>query len=197
MGIFNLMEKSFYSEEELPLLGLGGYGKNVLISRRAQIYSPDKLHLGDHVRIDDFCVISSSGGVDIGDYVHIAPFCGLYGGAGIHMMDFSALSSRVALYSVSDDFSGLSLVGPTVPNQYRLGLKSGKITLDKFVVAGTGATIMPGVTAEIGSAIGAHSLVTESCDEWSIYYGNPAKKVCPRNKQLLNLEKTIKSESDD
>ena len=186
------MATSFFSPEELSGLGLGGFGKNVLISRHARLYCPEKLFLGNHVRIDDFCIISAGGGIRIGDYVHIAPFCGLYGGAGIDMADFSGLSSKVSLYSVSDDFSGCSLVGPMVPQSFRRRLRSGRISLGKFAVIGVGSSVMPGVTMSEGSAIGAHSFVTKDCEEWSIYSGNPATKVSRRSREMLRLEAELR-----
>ena len=61
---------SFYSEEELKSLGLKHYGKNVLISRKCSIYSAESISIGNHVRIDDFCILS--GEITIGDYCHIS-----------------------------------------------------------------------------------------------------------------------------
>lgn len=186
------MSDSFLSRDELAALGLGGFGTNVLISRNARIYNPARLFLGSHVRIDDFCVISAGAGIHIGDYVHIAPFCGLYGGAGIVMKDFTGLSSHVSLYSTSDDFSGRSLVGPTIPEAYRCRLKKGAITLEKFAVIGVGSTLMPGVTLAEGSAVGAHSLVFKSCEPYTIYAGSPAVEVSKRSRTLLELEQALR-----
>ena len=126
---------TFYSEEELKNLGLKGYGKNVLISRNALLYNPEKLEVGNNVRIDDFTTIS--GNVTIGDYVHIAQFCGLYGGeAGITMKDFSGLSSRVVIYATSNDYSGNSLTNPTVPEKYKPTDKNMPVVLGKHVIVG-------------------------------------------------------------
>ena len=47
---------SFYSARELRKIGLKKYGDNVKISRFANFYSPEKINIGDNVRIDDFCV---------------------------------------------------------------------------------------------------------------------------------------------
>ena len=58
---------TFYSEDELCGLGLKRYGANVLISRNAIIYKPDKLEIGSNVRIDDFVTIS--GNVVLGNYI--------------------------------------------------------------------------------------------------------------------------------
>ena len=45
---------SFYSAEELQTLGLASFGEDVRISRKASIYNPGRISIGNHVRIDDF-----------------------------------------------------------------------------------------------------------------------------------------------
>ena len=63
---------------------------------------------------------------------------------------------------------------------------------------GTNSTVLPGVELGEGVAVGAHSLVTKSCDPWGIYVGVPAKRMKERSRQLLKLEqefmKSIKVE---
>jgi acetyltransferase-like isoleucine patch superfamily enzyme len=179
---------SFYSNNELYKVGFAKIGNNVLISRNASFYRPEAIDLGDHVRIDDFCILSGGKGISIGNYVHIGAFSALYGGAGIFMEDFSGLSPRCSLFSESDDFSGNSLIGPffnkaTCKPDYI----SAPIHLHKYSQVGTNSTLLPGVTLGEGTAIGAHSLVTRKCDEWSIYLGTPAMRIKNRSKSLLNL----------
>ena len=55
---------SFYSQEELMKIGFLSVGKNVLISKKASIYNPSVISIGNNVRIDDFCILS--GKVTIG-----------------------------------------------------------------------------------------------------------------------------------
>ena len=94
---------SFYSEDELKRIGLKSYGCEVKISRNACLYGVEKISIGSNVRIDDFCILSGS--ISIGNNVHIAAFSALYGGNdGIIIGDFANLSSRVSVYSVSDDY---------------------------------------------------------------------------------------------
>ena len=108
---------SFYSPEELGALGLKEYGENVLISRKCSIYGAENIRLGSHVRIDDFCLLS--GKVELGSYVHIAAGCLLFGGsAGIRFEDYSTISSRGAVYAVSDDYSGEHMTNPMVPEAF-------------------------------------------------------------------------------
>jgi len=49
---------SFYTEDELKEIGLKSYGHNVLISRKANLYSVSEISIGNNVRIDDFCILS-------------------------------------------------------------------------------------------------------------------------------------------
>lgn len=48
---------------------------------------------------------------------------------------------------------------------------------------------MPGVTLVKGTSIGAMSLVLKDTKFWSIYVGNPAKKIRNKSKDLVKLEK--------
>ena len=181
------MATSFYSEEELKELGFKSYGKNVLISRNAQLYGTSKMVIGSNVRIDDFCVLS--GAIELGDNIHIAVFSGIFAGnTGVKMCDFSGLSSRCVIYAESDDYSGEHLTNPTIDEKY-LGLISGKVELGRHVILGSGTTILPGVSIGEGTAVGSMSLVNKSLDEWGIYAGVPCKYKKARSKKLLELEK--------
>ena len=189
----SVKQDSFYSEEELRTLGLKRYGKNVLISRNAVIYNPSSLEIGNHVRIDDFTTIS--GKVVLGDYIHIAQFCGLYGGEeGIFMDDFTGLSSRVAIYATSNDYSGNSMTNPMVPAKYKTTDKSFPVHLEKHVIIGCTSVVLPGVTIGIGSSVGAMSMVSKSLEPWGVYAGSPAKKIKERSKKLLVLEDQLRKE---
>lgn len=177
---------SFYNENELKEFGFKHIGKNVLISRFSRIYTPEKISIGSNVRIDDFSFLL--GEINIGNNIHIAPFCLLMGAYGIEMEDFSGLSSRVSIYSATDDYSGKFLTNPTIPNQYK-NVTGGKVLLGKHVIIGTGTTILPNLKIGEGSSVGANSLVTKSLDNWGIYFGNPVKKLKSRSRDLENLEK--------
>ena len=111
------MKTSFYTPEELAQIGLKSYGENVRISRYAQIYSPEKISIGDNVRIDDFCILS--GRITIGSHIHIAAYCAMYGADyGIVMEDYTGLSARATIYAAMDEFSGEYLIGPIHDDKY-------------------------------------------------------------------------------
>jgi acetyltransferase-like isoleucine patch superfamily enzyme len=183
---------SFYTDEELKKIGLASFGENVLISRKASLYNTSRITIGNNVRIDDFTVLSAGDGcIEIGDYVHIAVFCSLIGAGKIKLMDFSNLSSRVSIYSSSDDFSGTFLTNPTVPSQFTNVIHQ-DVLIKKHVIIGSGAVVLPGITLEEGVAVGSLSLVTKSCSEFGVYAGIPAKHIKKRKQNLLNLEKQLK-----
>ena len=107
---------SYYTDAELSGLGLAAVGRSVSLSRKASLYGVSRISIGDNSRIDDFCVLSAGdGGISIGRYVHIAVFSTLIGKGRIELNDYANLSSRVAIYSSNDDYSGELMSNPTVP----------------------------------------------------------------------------------
>jgi len=176
------------SREVIESLSFSSVGENVQISDQASFYGANRIRLGNNIRIDDFCVLSAGvGGISVGDHVHIAVYSSLLGAGRITLSDFSNISSRVAIYSSSDDYSGATLTNPTVPSEYT-GVTHADVFLGKHVIVGCGSVILPGVTLEEGVAIGALSLVNKSCDAFGIYVGNPARRIKERKRDLLKLE---------
>ena len=164
---------SFYSEEELKDLGINSYGENVKISRHACLYGADKISIGNNVRIDDFCILS--GKVCIGNSVHIAAYTALYGGSdGITIEDFANLSSRISVYSVSDDYSGETLTNPTIPEKYK-NVKSAQVHIGKHVIIGSTSVVLPGAFLAEGSSFGSFSFINRDSEPWSINVGIPFK----------------------
>lgn len=184
----------FLKRKELEKMGFKSLGENVLISDKASIYFPEKITIGNNVRIDDFCVLSAGEGyINIGNYIHIAVFSAIFGGGGVIIEDFSGISSRSVIYSTTDDYSGEYLTNPTIPDKYK-NIIYGKVIIEKHSIIGTGTIILPGVTLEEGTAIGANSLVLKSTEPWCIYAGSPVKKIKTRSKNLLKLEKIFLNE---
>ncbi len=185
----------FYSKQELQTLGLASFGKDVRIAKKSSIYNPGRISMGNHVRIDDFCVLSAGeGGIEIGDYVHIAVYCSLIGAGKIKLNDFCNLSSRVSIYSSNDDYTGKYLTNPTVPAEFT-GVEHAKVVLGKHVIIGSGAVVLPGICLDDGVAVGALSLVTKDCQAFGIYGGTPARRIGERRRDLLELEIQLRQRS--
>lgn len=177
---------AFLTESALKDLGFKSLGKKVKISDKASIYNPEQIEIGDYSRIDDFCVIS--GKVSIGRNVHIAIFCNVAGGdLGVTLEDFCGLAYGCQVFSQSDDYSGKTLTNPTIPEKFK-DVHRSPVILRRHVIVGASSVVLPGVTIEEGTSIGAMSLVTKSTEAWSIYFGIPAKRLKSRKKDLLTLE---------
>jgi acetyltransferase-like isoleucine patch superfamily enzyme len=186
---------SFYSEKELKQFKFRSIGKNVFIKKNVGLYFTENISIGSNVRIDDNVIIVASKKktpVKIGNYVHIASNCYLAGSDGIEMMDFTGLAPGVMIFSGSDDYSGKKLTNPMVDKIYTGG-KSGKITLRRHVVIGANSVVLPTVTINEGSSVGALSLVSKNLDPWGVYFGIPAKRLKSRYKNILELEKKFLS----
>lgn len=168
-------------------------GKNIQISSKVSIYGASRISIESDCRIDDFCVLSAGlGGIYLGCNVHIAPMCTLIGQGKIVLNDFSGLSSRVSIYSSSDDYSGDFLTNPTVPEQYK-NVDHRDTLLGRHVIIGSGTVILPGVKIGEGSAVGALSLVTKNLMPFGIYAGIPLKWIKSRSPRLLEIEKIYAS----
>ena len=178
----------YYSEVELRQIGLKTFGKNVLISKKASIYTPNKISIGHDVRIDDFCVLV--GDITIGSYIHIAPYVGLHGTGGgkIIMEDFTAIAANSQLYAGSDDYSGEVMTNPMVPEEYRKDITS-TIIMKKHSIVALNCILIPGAVVGEGTALSTMSVLSRATDDWWIYAGIPARKVKERSRKCEELEK--------
>lgn len=182
----------YLSEKQLKAMKFATVGTNVLLSEKASIYNPQNIHLGSNVRIDDFCIISAGDkGIEIGSHVHIACYVSLIGSELIKIKDFVGISSKTAVYSSSDDYSGDFLTGPTIPSAFK-NLNNRPVIFESHSLIGAGCIILPGVTIGEGTAIGALSMVTKNLAPWGTYVGSPIKFIKPRSKKMLDFIPSIK-----
>ncbi|MEY3629534.1 MAG: hypothetical protein RLY91_1300 [Pseudomonadota bacterium] len=179
------------SRRDIESMGFASLGENVQISDKASFYGAGRITIGSNTRIDDFCVLSAGeGGIEIGNHIHIAVYTSLIGAGQICLADFCNLSSRVSIYSSSDDYSGETLTNPTVPDEFK-NVRHAPVYLRRHVIIGSGSVILPGVTLEEGVAVGALSMVNKDCAAFGIYAGNPIRRVKERKRNLLDLEKML------
>lgn len=182
---------AYLDKKALETFKFKSLGDDVKISDKVSIYGSERISLGNHVRIDDFCILSAGeGGIELGNYIHIAAYCSLIGKGLIKMEDFSGLSSKVAIYSSSDDYSGRFLTNPTVPQEFT-NVISGPVVLRKHVIVGVASCILPNVEVGIGSAIGGYSLVSKNIEPGIIVSGVPAKFLKKRSEKIFELEKAL------
>lgn len=185
------------SRTAVETMGFASLGENVQISDKASFYGTSRITIGNHVRIDDFCVLSAGqGGIEIGSHIHIAVYTSLIGAATITLADFCNLSSRVSVYSSSDDYSGATMTNPTVPEAYK-NVHHAPVHVGRHVTIGSGSVILPGTKLGDGAAVGALSLVRNQCEPFGIYAGNPARRIKDRKRDLLELEKQLLKHSEN
>lgn len=183
---------AYLTQEQLVAKGFKFLGRNVRISEHASIYDTDQIEIGDHSRIDDFCCVS--GKVRIGRNVHFALGCNIAGGEpGIEFHDFSGLAYGCHVFAQSDDYSGATMTNPTVPARFKAEAKK-SVAIGRHSIVGTSSIIFPGVVLGEGTSVGALSVVTKSTDAWSIYIGNPARRIRERKRDLLALEEQYLAE---
>lgn len=189
------MNENFYSPQELQAMFLT-VGECVQIHRTAVFFSPERISIGDHVRIDCFSILSAGlEGMKIGNYVHIGASSHLFGSGGeIQIENFANISSRVSLFTHNDDYTHGTMTSPLIPSKYKQSTKGG-IMVKKHVIIGCGSVLLPDITLETGASVGALSLVNRSVKEFEIVAGTPIRTKGQRNKRLLSLEKQFLEEA--
>lgn len=188
----------YYDYTELQAMNFLSLGKDVRISKTSQLYNTERISIGNHVRIDNYCTIVPSGKarIIIGNYVQICAYNFLNGQADIIIEDYCSIGNFNQFFSSMDDFSGEHLSGAVVPREL-IGTYSKEIIVKKHSLIAPSSIILPGVTLGEGTAIGAHSLVKESTKEFSLYAGIPARFIKERSRKLLDLEEMIPHDEDE
>ena len=183
---------AYLSIDQIAAIGFRRVGRNVLISDKASIYSPELMEIGDNSRIDDYCVVS--GRVTIGRRCLVTAQCLIAGGRpGIVLSDFATLSYGVKVFSQSDDYSGMTMTNSLVSRAYKSEILK-PVNIGHQVIIGAGSVVFPGADVAEGCAIGAMTLVTQPTQPWGIYAGIPARRLKDRSRELLKLEKKFLAE---
>jgi galactoside O-acetyltransferase len=185
-----------YSTDELRTM-LGSVGDNVNVHRSVQMFSPHLIHIGSNVRIDCFCLLSAGeGGIYIGDHVHLAAGAYLFGSGGrIVLESFCGLSSRVAVYTATDEYMEGYLTNPTVPMKYRK-VRQGDVILRRHVVVGASSILFPGVTIGVAASVGVLTLVHKSVEDFAVVAGFPFRVMGKRDRRILEDEKKLLEEEN-
>jgi acetyltransferase-like isoleucine patch superfamily enzyme len=177
---------AWLTREQIQALGITCFGDDVLISDRASIHGGVNMRLGNHVRIDDFAILTAKEPVVIGSYCHISARVFLGGTYGIEIGDFVNISVGCSVFSACDDCSGSHLIGPTVPDRFR-GVANGKVVFGDYSGVGANSVVFPGVHFPEGSGIGALTLAHKSLEAWTYYLGVPMRKLKRRSTRLKDF----------
>lgn len=138
---------------------LQGYkiGKNTRICSSARIYGPGKIEIGENVWIGPEVMIISSSYIKIDDN--------------------SGLGPRVYIST------GTHKIGDTKNTMLGTGINK-DVLIKKGCMISSYALIMPGITIEEMTVVGAGAVVTKNFNSYSMLAGVPAKVI----KDLRNVE---------
>lgn len=186
----NHIGETFYSDEELRNINFKYLGENVKIKKNVGMFFCENISIHDNVRIDDFSIIVGTGaGLIIENNVHFSARAYLVCYGGIEIKCYSTFGPNVSIFSASDNYTGGFLSNGTVDDQYKK-LEVQKVEVGPGSIIGANSSLLPGASMEIGSSLGAHSLLKTSIPEYGIYAGIPAKKIGQKetfNPEILKL----------
>lgn len=165
------------------MLKLKRRGTDCRIHNTAILNHPELIEAGDYTSIDIGVYCSTQ--LCIEEYVHIAPYVCIIGGkySILTMGKFSGIAAGSKIVCASDDFTK-KLLNPQVPQKYKNVINK-PVVMKDFTCVGVNSIVMPGVIMKEGSVLGANSLLMEDTEPWSIYVGNPARKIGDRDKESV------------
>jgi len=185
------LQSRYLNEHDLRKLGIKGVGTNVQVSEHATIVGLANVTLGSNIRIDSHVVIlSRRGEFSVGDNVHIEPAGSIVAHRGVKLGSYCTISHGVRLFTESADYSGASFTN-VFPDGRFSNPKAGPIFVGDHVIIGGNSVVMPDVVIGEGAAIGALSFVRNSVEGWSIYAGNPLRRLGDRSTQIREIAEKI------
>lgn len=140
------------------------------------ILNPENVRIAKTARVDSFVKLEGGKGLMIGEHVHIASFSHLnVGGGWCVFEDHSTCSSHCCVGGGSPDWSYLYISAADPPEFHHTVKFTTRIC--SYAVLFMGVIVVPGATVGEGAIVRPGSLVKEDVPPWSVYEGNPAKKV--------------------
>lgn len=140
------------------------------------ILKPERVRLGDGVRIDSFCKLEGGQGLELGKNVHVGSFSHLNIGGGFLLFeDHSGCSSHCSIASASPDWEYLSISAADPKD--RGMVRYFRTIVKEYALLCVGVTIVPGVVIGKGAVVKPGSVVYDDVPDWAIVQGNPARMV--------------------
>lgn len=147
-------------------------GKNFHAGRAVFLWAKHSIIIGDNFYIGKYSIIECD--AQIGNNVIFANHVSLIGRYDHH---YQQIGTPVRLASQIQD------------KDYNWKGLNQKIIIEDDVWIGLGSVVLSGVKIGAGSIIAAGSIVTKDVEPYSIYGGNPAKKIRNRFENEEDLEK--------
>ena len=178
---------------------LGSCGRNVVFGQNVVLRHPHKIHIGDHVVIDDNCLIDAkgetnlgirigdgvfigrntilsckNGNIEIGDAANIGFNCEVFSASRVTIGRAVLIAAYAYVIGGDHDFSDPATA---VLAQART---SAGVTIGDGVWIGAGAKILDGVELGTHAVVGASAVVRENVPAGAIAVGIPARVVASR-----------------
>ncbi len=150
-------------------------GKNFHAGRGVFLWARNSIQIGDNFYIGKYSIIECD--AEIGNHVILANHVSLI---GRYDHNYQQLGVPIRLASQISD------------RDYNWKGVAQKIVIEDDVWIGLGAIILSGVTIGSGSIIAAGSVVTKDVEPYSIYAGNPAKRIRSRFDSDAQLKEHIR-----
>jgi|TARA_B100001964_G_scaffold30726_1_gene31849 acetyltransferase-like isoleucine patch superfamily enzyme len=152
-------------------------GRNVIFEKNVLIFHSENISIGDNVYIGHNSIIKGyyKNQLIIGDNTWIGQNCFLHSGGGLIIGKSVGIGPYVKILTANHDLENKNQ--PIIDNK----IEFNKVIIKEGCDIGIGSIILPGVKLGIGSVIGAGAIVTKSVKDYSIFAGNPAKKINIRN----------------
>ncbi len=144
---------------QVHLNNIKNKGKNVKIIGYSRFLDPEKLHIGNNVRIGYGCFFFCKGGIEIGDN--------------------SILSRNIVIYSSNHDY-----MGDAIP--YNNNYVDKPVVIGKGVWIGMGVMIVPGVIIGDGAIIGMGTVVSRNVSAGEIIVGSAQRPIATREMKRFN-----------
>jgi acetyltransferase-like isoleucine patch superfamily enzyme len=134
-----------------------------------------RIVIGPNSYVDAFVKIKAAGGtgdIVIGSNTFINSGCVLYVGNGIVIGSNVSIAANCVLAPTNHEFVDRN----TLHQKQGFRPSRGGIKIDDDVWVGAGSVLLDGAILQVGSIIGACSLVRGTVDAYGIYAGNPLVK---------------------
>lgn len=173
---------------------LGSCGKGLIVGRNVTLRGTGKIHLGDHVALDDGVVIdargpdadvrlgdralasrntilrSRNGTITLGSHVDVGANCILATDSALTVED----DTLIAAYSYLIAGGNHGYEDPDTPIRLQGFRKRGGITVGKDVWIGSHVAVQDGANIGDRAVIGSHAMVNKDIPELSVAWGVPA-----------------------
>ncbi len=166
-------------------------GAHSFIARDAWLHSRTpkcNITIGEYSSVESYArlVTQDGGHIKIGDHTKVDSFCVIYGHPGsVEIGSYVRMATHIVIVPANHKFAGTGMI-------YGQGDTSEGVVIEDDVWIGSGVIILDGVRIGAHSVIGAGSVVTKSVPPQSVVVGVPAKVIKTRTDSETPSEEGMK-----